>query len=344
MTTRPLPPRRLGALAVSAVGLGCMSLVGGTSAEDEKRARAVVDASLEEGVTLFDTADVYGPFDSEVLLGRAVSAVRDRVVVATKFGNPLGTPHPDGRDVDGRPEYVRAALDASLQRLGLDHVDLYYLHRVDARVPIEETVGAMAELVAAGKVRHLGLSEPGPDTIRRAHATHPIAAIQTEWSVFSRDIEQHTVPVARELGIGLVPYSPLGRGLLTGAIRGLDDVPDRLRGRERFVPGALETNLLLAGTVREIAAELAVEPGQVAIAWVLAQGDDVVPIPGTKQADRARSNARSVDVVLTAEQRARLDGLAGAVVGHRSPRPELVTVEAPPQVQPGPASSDEVVR
>jgi len=328
MTT--LPARHLGELAVSAIGLGCMSFVQSTDAEDERVARDVIAAALDEGVTFFDTADVYGPYVSEILVGRALAPVRDQVVIASKFGNAMNREEPGARQIDGRPEYVRTAIDGTLQRLGVDHLDLYYLHRVDAEVPIEETVGAMGELVAAGKVRYLGLSEPGPQTIRRAHATHPITAIQTEWSLFSRDIEDFTVPIARELGIGLVPYSPLGRGLLTGDIRSVDDVPARLQGRERFTPEALEANLALVAEVRSVADELGVEPGQVAIAWVLARGEDVVPIPGTKRVDRVRSNTRAVGVELGEAQLASLDALADKVVGHRSPRPEHIAVEAPP--------------
>jgi aryl-alcohol dehydrogenase-like predicted oxidoreductase len=323
-----VPIRKLGDLEVSAIGLGCMSFVRSTDPGDEAQARAVIDAALEEGVTLFDTADMYGAGISETLVGRALAGVRDDVVIATKFGNPMDRTVPDAR-VDGRPEYVRASIEGSLTRLGTDHVDLYYLHRVDPLVPIEDTVGAMSELVAEGKVRHLGLSEAGPETIRRAHATHPINAIQTEWSIFSRDIEEHTVPIARELGIGLVPYSPLGRGLLTGELRTLDDVPTRLRQHGRFGEDTFAHNLALADVVREVAAELDVPPGQVAIAWLLAQGDDVVPIPGTKQVDRVRSNIRAVDVTLTPEHRARLAALAERVVGHRAMRPSGIGVEAP---------------
>ena len=328
MTTTP---RRLGTLDVSATGLGCMSFVQSTDVADEQVARDVIGAALDEGVTFLDTADIYGKGISETLVGRALAAVRDQVVLATKFGNRLDRDEPGApeRDIDGRPDYVRTALEASLRRLGTDHVDLYYLHRIDSLVPIEETVGALAELVQQGKVRHLGLSEAGPETIRRAHAVHPITAIQSEWSVFSRDIEDEVVPVARELGIGLVPYSPLGRGLLTGAFRTAADVPERLKGRERYTGDQLTHNIALAEEVRAVATELEAEPGQVAIAWVLAQGDDVVPIPGTKQVDRARSNARSVDVRLSDEQRGRLDVLADSVRGNRSPRPELIGIESP---------------
>ncbi|WP_230487207.1 aldo/keto reductase [Nocardioides anomalus] len=321
--------RRLGALDVSPTGLGCMSFVQSTEPADEQVAREVIEAALDEGVSFFDTADIYGKGISETLVGRVLAPRRDEVTIATKFGNRLDGDQPGGRDLDARPEYVRSALEASLRRLGTDHVDLYYLHRVDAQVPIEETFGALAELVEAGKVLHLGLSEAGPQTIRRAHAVHPVTAVQSEWSVFSRDIEDEVVPVARELGIGLVPYSPLGRGLLTDLIRSADDVPERLRGRERYSGEELRHNVALADEVREVAAELGVQAGQVALAWVLAQGDDVVPIPGTKQVDRARSNARSVDVRLDDAQRARLDRLADRVRGHRSPRPELVGLEAP---------------
>lgn len=309
--------RKLGELAVSSVGLGCMSFVHSTGPEDEAVARDVISAALDEGVSLFDTADIYGPHVSEILVGRALAAHRHDIVLATKFGNTMDRDQPGTRGIDGRPEYVRQAIDASLRRLGTDYIDLYYLHRVDRQVPIEETVGAMAELVQAGKVRHLGLSEPGPETIRRAHAAHPITAIQSEWSLFSRDIETTTVPVARELGIGLVPYSPLGRGLLTGTIRDAVDVPERLRKQARFTGEALPANLALVEEVRRVARGMGVEPGQVAIAWVLAQGDDVVPIPGTKRVERLRSNVSATELTLTAEDMASLDAFGQS--GRRPP-------------------------
>ncbi len=328
-STHRAHPRRhhLGDLEVAPIGFGAMSLAAGTGPADEALARSVVHAALDEGVTLFDTAEMYGPHHSEVVLGRALAPVRDEVSIATKFGFRLDAER--GHVVDGRPETARASLEGSLRRLGVDHVDLYYVHRIDPQVPIEETVGALAEQVQAGRIRHLGLSEPGPDTIRRAHAVHPIAAIQTEWSIFSRDIEEHTVPVARELGIGLVPYSPLGRGLLTGRVLRREDLPERLRTHPRFTEQSFAHNLALADGVREVAAELGAAPGQVALAWLLGQGDDVVPIPGTKQVDRVTENSRAVAVSLDPAQRARLDVLAAAVVGVRNARPAQIGVETP---------------
>jgi len=323
--------RGLGDLSVSALGLGFMSFVRSTDAAEQRQARALVDEAIDHGVTLFDTADVYGPETSEILLGRALAGRRDAVVLATKFGNALDRDtNPAARVVDARPEYVRAAIDASLRRLGTDHVDLYYLHRVDPTVPIEDTVGALSELVQAGKVRHIGLSEAGPGTIRRAHATHPLAALQNEWSLFSRELESVTVPLARELGIGIVPYSPLGRGWLTGAVRSLDDVSPRQRRHPRFAPETFETNRRLADEVAAIATEVGARPGQVALAWVLAQGDDVVPIPGTHELAHLRENLGAADVRLEPEHLDRLEGIAARVVGQRSPRPAGLGTEAPP--------------
>jgi aryl-alcohol dehydrogenase-like predicted oxidoreductase len=330
MTT--LPTRRLGADGpeVSAIGLGFMSFRTSAGPADEKQATDLVDAAIDLGVTLFDTADVYGPEFSEQLLGRAIRGRRDSLVIATKFGNALDRDtNPDARALDGRPEYVRSAIDGSLRRLGIDHVDLYYQHRVDPQVPIEETVGALAELVTAGKIRHIGLSEPGPQTLRRAHAVHPIAAVQNEWSIFTRDIESDTVPVARELGIGIVPYSPLGRGWLTGRVRSRDDVAGVQLRHPRFGAEAFDHNRALADTAAAIAAEIGVQPGQVALAWVLSRGQDVVPIPGTRHVEYLRENVGAVSVALDEALVRRLDAIAAQVAGHRSIRPENLGTEAP---------------
>ncbi len=314
------------ALTVSALGLGCMGMSEFYGTPDQAGGIATIHRALELGVTFLDTADMYGPFTNEKLVGEAIRGQRDEVQLATKFGNER---RPDGTrlGVNGRPEYVRAACDASLQRLGVDHVDLYYQHRVDFTVPIEETVGAMKELVEAGKVRFLGLSEASPDTIRRAHAVHPITALQTEYSLFTRDVEDAILPTLRELGIGLVPYSPLGRGLLTGAIdaRSLSSGDSRRTAYfPRFQGEALEANLGLVDRVRELAAEHDCTPGQLALAWVLAQGDDVVPIPGTKRVRYLEENVGALRIRLTADDLAALtravprDAVAGARYGDMS--------------------------
>lgn len=310
MSDTPIPTRTLGqGLEVGAVGLGCMSfspIYGGfeATAPDE-----VIGRALDIGVTLLDTADVYGPFTSEEVVGRAIAGRREEVVLATKFG--IRPRIEDGEvvmGVDGSPAYCREAVDGSLGRLGVGHIDLYYLHRPDTTIPIEETVGAMAELVTAGKVRHLGLSEASPDTLRRAHATHPITALQTEYSIWSRDIEDEIIPTCRELGIGVVPYSPLGRGYLTGAIASRDELAagDFRRGQARFTDEALEANRSVVALVEEIAAAHGCTAGQVALAWVLAQGDDVVPIPGTKRVPYLEQNAGAAAVAPTADDLARL--------------------------------------
>jgi len=289
---------------------------------DEAQSIAVIHRALEIGVVFLDTADMYGPFTNEVLVGKAIRGHRDRCVLATKFGNER---RPDGSwvGINGRPDYVRSACDASLQRLGVDHIDLYYQHRVDQEVPIEETVGAMAELVRAGKVKHLGLSEAAPATLRRAHAEHPITALQTEFSLWTRDVEAEILPTVRELGIGFVAYSPLGRGFLTGSYRNVDDLDesDFRRQTPRLDPANLAANLAIVDRVQEIAHAKGVTPGQLALAWVLAQGNDIVPIPGTKRRAYLEENAAASDIVLTADDLARLDEAAppGAAAGSRYP-------------------------
>jgi aryl-alcohol dehydrogenase-like predicted oxidoreductase len=308
-----LPSRTLGTaapLTVSALGLGCMGMSEFYGAPDESAGIATIHRALDLGVTFLDTADMYGPFTNEQLVGKAIAGRRDEVQLATKFGNER---RPDGSRVgiNGTPEYVRIACNASLQRLGTEYIDLYYQHRVDPNVPIEETVGAMAELVEAGKVRHLGLSEASAATIRRAHATHPITALQTEYSLFTRDVEDEILPTLRELGIGLVPYSPLGRGLLTGTITSEDALDENDSRRSPYFPrfqgAALEANLALVDRIREIAEAKGCTPGQLALAWVLAQGEDVAPIPGTKRITYLEQNVDALSVSLTPEDLATLD-------------------------------------
>ncbi|MGW5118212.1 aldo/keto reductase [Streptomyces noursei] len=307
-----IPTRHLGGLVVSAQGLGCMGMSHGYGASDDDQSIATLRHALDLGVSLLDTADFYGAGHNEELIGRAIAGRRDEVVLATKFGfaNRLGEP----TAIRGDAPYVREACDASLRRLGVDHIDLYYQHRVDPDVPIEETVGAMAELVAAGKVRHLGLSEAGADTLRRAHAVHPIAALQSEWSLWTRDLEQEIAPVCRELGIGLVPFSPLGRGFLTGrytSVEGLSE-SDVRRTQPRFADGNLEQNLAIVAKLDELAAEKGVTAGQLALAWVQHRGDDVVPIPGTRRRKYLEENLAALDVRLSAEELAAIDAAAPA--------------------------------
>jgi aryl-alcohol dehydrogenase-like predicted oxidoreductase len=311
------------ALEASAEGLGCMGMSEFYGSADEREAIATIHRALELGIDFIDTADMYGPFTNELLVGKAISGRRDEVVLATKFANVRGE-NGEFLGVRGDAEYVRQACDASLQRLGVDHIDLYYQHRVDPKTPIEETVGAMAELVQQGKVRHLGLSEAAPETIRRAHTTHPITALQTEYSLWTRDPEDNGVlATVRELGIGFVAYSPLGRGFLTGRIQSLEDLPEddsRRSGRfPRFHEANFQRNLDLVDRVRQIAEEKGVTPGQLALAWVLAQGEDIVPIPGTKRRSYLEENAAAVDVSLTQEDLARIDEVApmGAGAGDR---------------------------
>ncbi len=308
------------ALEVSRQGLGCMGMSEFYGAGDDAESVATIHRALDLGVTFLDTADMYGPFTNERLVGRAIAGRRDEVQLATKFGIMRGD---DGArlGINGTPDYVRTSCDASLQRLGVDHIDLYYQHRVDPGTPIEETVGAMAELVAAGKVRHLGLSEAGADTIRRAHAVHPLTAVQSEYSLFARDIESTSLPVLRELGIGLVAYSPLGRGFLTGTFASRGDVAEGdFRSMDpRFSAEHFDANAALVAAVRAVAQEKACTPGQLALAWVTARGDDVVPIPGTKRRTYVEQNAAAGDVDVTAADVARLEDAvpAGAVSGDR---------------------------
>jgi aryl-alcohol dehydrogenase-like predicted oxidoreductase len=314
--------RALGASGpeVSALGLGCMGMSEFYGGADEVEAKEVILRALDLGVTFLDTADMYGPFTNEKLVGEAISGRRDEVVLATKFGNVRGE-NGERLGIRGDAEYVRKSCEDSLRRLGVERIDLYYQHRVDPQVPIEETVGAMSELVTAGKVAHLGLSEAAPETIRRAHATHPIAALQTEYSLWSREPEAEILPTLRELGIGLVPYSPLGRGFLTGRFKSPDDLPegDFRRVNPRFEGENFDRNLELVERVTELAAENGVTPGQLALAWVLAQGDEVVPIPGTKRLKYLEENVAAAEVELSDEDLRRIDDAApaGAAAGDR---------------------------
>ena len=317
--------RQLGSqgLEVSAQGLGCMGMTYAYDAGDEQAGLTTIHRALALGITFLDTAEVYGPYANEELVGRAIAGQRDRFEVATKFGFVINPAASSGRVTDGSPQNVQAACEGSLKRLGVDHIDLFYQHRVDPNVSIEETVGAMAELVRAGKVRYLGLSEASAETIRRAHATHPISAVQSEYSLWTRDPEDEVLVVLRELGIGLVAYAPLGRGFLTGKIRSLDDLSadDWRRSHPRFQEAALRENLRLAECVTDLASRREVTPAQLALAWVLAKGDDVVPIPGTKSPRRLEENAAAADVTLSVEDVQELDNAIsrGAIVGNRYP-------------------------
>ena len=324
--------RKLRDLEVSAIGLGCMGMSAFYGTTDDVEGVETIRRALELGVDFIDTAQLYGPLTNELLVGRAVAGRRDEYVIATKFNRRMDDAVPGDMSTvgpqDGSAAHVRSSIEGSLRRLGTDYVDLYYQHRVDPNVPIEETVGAMADLVADGKIRHIGLSEAAADTIRRANAVHPIAAVQTEYSLWSRDPEDEVLPTCRELGIGFVAYSPLGRGFLAGRFTSPDDLDegDFRRTGPRFTGDNLQSNLRLADKVKEIAAEKGISPAQLAIAWLLAQGDDIVPIPGTKRRTYLEQNAAAADVRLTADDLARIDAELPQTAGERYDQAGMASV------------------
>jgi aryl-alcohol dehydrogenase-like predicted oxidoreductase len=323
--------RRLGpdGPEVSAIGLGCMGMSAFYGATDEDEALRTIGRSLELGCNFLDTSDMYGPHTNERLVGRAISGRREEVFLATKFGIKIEPGDPPRRAIDGSPGYVREACEGSLERLGVDHIDLYYQHRVDPRTPIEETVGAMAELVAAGKVRYIGLSEAGAETIRRAHAVHPVTAVQTEYSLWTRDVESDVMPTLKELGIGLVAYSPLGRGFLSGRFSSPEELDegDFRRYGPRFTGENLNQNLRLAERVRELAQERGITPGQLALAWVLHRGEEIVPIPGTKRVSYLEENLAAAEVSLTPEEAEQIAAELPSAAGDRYDPAGMQTVE-----------------